>query len=111
MEISDVVKKLKDNLEVVSSNYFIDNTVLKVADGSGTEVEAFNLWAMMFGHLMRKNILLIGEPGWGKTSAASIIASACTGLPIDLYRSVQISGHPDQTEEKMVARPDYGDLM
>jgi len=107
----DETEKLKNNIAKVATGYFLDTSVLEIADGKGTKVEAWNLASMMLGFALKKNMLLIGEPGWGKTSAASIIASAGTGFPIDLYRSVQISGHPDQSEEKMIGRPDYGSMM
>ncbi|NYZ74033.1 hypothetical protein H0O00_02735, partial [Candidatus Micrarchaeota archaeon] len=69
-----------------------------------------NLMLMTLTHLLDKNCLLVGEPGWGKTTGAKIIVAKLSGLPKDLYDSVEIRGNPQKYEEKLVGRPDYGQL-
>jgi hypothetical protein len=69
-----------------------------------------NLVFMALTYLLDKNHLLVGEPGWGKTTGAKILASKLSGLPYDLYDALEIRGHPQKYEEKIVARPHYGRL-
>ena len=69
-----------------------------------------NLVLMTLSYLLDKNHLLVGEPGWGKTTGAKILASRFSGLPYDLYDAVEIRGNPQKYEEKVVGRPDYGAL-
>src|SRR3989338_8949854 len=63
---------------------------------------------MSLSYLMDRNHLLIGDPGWGKTTLAQIISSRFSGIPFDLYESLTIEGHPGLFTEKWKARPDYG---
>ncbi|MEW6035311.1 MAG: AAA family ATPase [Candidatus Micrarchaeota archaeon] len=69
-----------------------------------------NLVLMALSCLMDKNHLLVGEPGWGKTTGAKILAARLTGLPYDLYDAMEIRGNPQKYEEKIVGRPHYGRL-
>jgi MoxR-like ATPase len=69
-----------------------------------------NLVFMALTYLLDKNHLLVGEPGWGKTTGAKILASKLSGLPYDLYDALEIRGHPQKYEEKLVGRPHYGRL-
>ncbi len=69
-----------------------------------------NLVFMALTYLLDKNHLLVGEPGWGKTTGAKILASKLSGLPYDLYDALEVRGHPQKYEEKIVARPHYGRL-
>src|SRR5208283_4186006 len=66
-----------------------------------------NLVFMALTYLLDKNHLLVGEPGWGKTTGAKILASKLSGLPYDLYDALEIRGHPQLYQEKIVARPHY----
>jgi MoxR-like ATPase len=54
--------------------------------------------------------LIIGEPGLGKTTAAEYICALLYGLPLGVIWSSEVSGHPEQTEEKIVGRPNLGKL-
>jgi MoxR-like ATPase len=54
--------------------------------------------------------LIIGEPGLGKTTAAEYICSLLYCLPLGVLWSGGVSGHPEQTEEKIVGRPNLGKL-
>ncbi|MFH0737044.1 MAG: AAA family ATPase [Candidatus Micrarchaeota archaeon] len=69
-----------------------------------------NLVLMTLTYLLDRNHILAGEPGWGKTTVAKILASKLSGLPYDLYDAVEMRGNPQKYEEKIVARPDYGAL-
>ena len=54
--------------------------------------------------------LIIGEPGLGKTTSAEYVCSLLYQLPIGLIWGSEVPGHPEQTEEKIVGRPDLGKL-
>lgn len=54
--------------------------------------------------------LIIGEPGLGKTTAAEYICSLLYNFPLGVIWSSEVSGHPEQTEEKIVGRPNLGRL-
>ncbi|HYD03716.1 MAG TPA: hypothetical protein VEC16_05450 [Alphaproteobacteria bacterium] len=103
-----VAQKISNNVKIIAENYFTDTTSVYFGD---IRQDAFNLHAMALACALNKNAILGGEPGCGKTTSATLVSSVFTGIPMDLYRKVMISGHPEQTEEKIIARPDYGALM
>ena len=65
---------------------------------------------MALSYIMDQNALIVGEPGFGKTTAAKVLCSTMSGYPFDLYEAAQIQGHPDQTFETMIARLDFSKL-
>ncbi|HVO83939.1 MAG TPA: hypothetical protein VMU60_05895, partial [Syntrophobacteria bacterium] len=54
--------------------------------------------------------LIIGEPGLGKTTAAEYVGALFYRLPAGTLWASEVSGHPEQTEEKIIGRPDLGKL-
>ena len=54
--------------------------------------------------------LIIGEPGLGKTTSAEYIACLFYRIPLGVIWGSQVAGHPEQTEEKIVGRPNLGKL-
>jgi MoxR-like ATPase len=54
--------------------------------------------------------LIIGEPGLGKTTAAEYVGSLMYQLPVGTVWASEVGGHPEQTEEKIIGRPDLGKL-
>jgi MoxR-like ATPase len=60
--------------------------------------------------LKHGTMLLTGAPGIGKTTSAEFAGSIFTGTPLEEMLAAEIQGHPQQTEEKMVARYDIGQL-
>ena len=79
-------------------------------EGPGGKVIPKNLVLMALSYLLDKNHLLLGEPGWGKTTSAKILAAKLSGIPYDMYDAMEIRGHPQKFEEKIVGRPNYGGL-
>jgi len=79
-------------------------------EGPNGKLMPKNLVLMTLSYLLDKNHLLIGEPGWGKTTGAKIIAAALSGVPYDLFDAMEIRGNPQKYEEKIVARFHYGKL-
>jgi Mg-chelatase subunit ChlI len=54
--------------------------------------------------------LIIGEPGLGKTTSAEFVCSLIYQFPLGVIWASEVSGHPEQTEEKIIGRPDLGKL-
>jgi len=54
--------------------------------------------------------LIIGEPGLGKTTTSEYVASLFYSLPLEVIWNSEIHGNPEQTEEKMIGRPNLGKL-
>lgn len=100
-------QKLRHTVETVGDRYFVDSASVDVG---ATAVEHWKILLGTFTHLSDNNVLLVGEPGTGKTTFANVIAAATTGLPFDLFARTQIQGHPDQTKEEMLARAHVGKL-
>jgi MoxR-like ATPase len=69
-----------------------------------------NLVFMALSYILKRNHVLVGEPGWGKSTVSKIMASAMSGLPYDIYDALEMRGHPGKYEEKVVGRFDYGKL-
>lgn len=74
--------------------------------------EKFNT-SLLFGLLTALNRgkeLIIGEPGVGKTTSAEFVGSLIYQIPVGVIWGSEVSGHPEQTEEKIIGRPDLGKL-
>ena len=54
--------------------------------------------------------LIIGEPGLGKTTSSEYLSALVYRFPMGTIWRGEISGHPEQTEEKIIGRPDLGEL-
>ncbi len=74
--------------------------------------ERFNsaiLFSLITG-LQKGKELIIGEPGLGKTTSAEFVCSLIYQFPLGVIWGSEVSGHPEQTEEKIIGRPDLGKL-
>jgi MoxR-like ATPase len=74
--------------------------------------ERFNsaiLFSLLTG-LQKGKELIIGEPGLGKTTSAEFVCSLTYQFPLGVIWGSEVSGHPEQTEEKIIGRPDLGKL-
>lgn len=60
--------------------------------------------------LVKGKELIIGEPGLGKTTSAEFVCSLIYQFPLGVIWGSEVSGHPEQTEEKIIGRPDLGKL-
>ena len=56
-------------------------------------------------------MLITGSPGIGKTTGAEFAGHFFTGTPLNEILASEIQGHPQLTEEKMVASYDIGKLV
>jgi MoxR-like ATPase len=69
------------------------------------------LLATLTSLLNHGTMLITGAPGIGKTTGAEIAGHFFTGTPLDEILESTIQGHPQQTEEKMIARFHTGKLV
>ncbi len=60
--------------------------------------------------LRKGKTLIIGEPGLGKTTSAEYVCSLLYRFPLGTIWGSEVAGHPEQTEEKIIGRPDLGKL-
>jgi len=67
------------------------------------------LLSLMAG-LRKGKALIIGEPGLGKTTSAEYVCSLLYRVPLGTIWGSEVAGHPEQTEEKIIGRPDLGRL-
>lgn len=68
---------------------------------------------LLFGvmtSLVNGKQLIYGEYGLGKTTSSENIISMMYGFPKEVVLASSLKGNPEQTEEKMIARPHLGDL-
>jgi len=79
-----------------------------LSEGPNGRMMPENLVFWTLTYLLNRNCLVMGEPGWGKTTGVKILASKLSGVPYDAFDSLEIRGNPQKYEEKIVARPHYG---
>ncbi len=92
--------------EFVSGHLYFSRPDLIVDD---TMFNSTLLFAFLTA-LVQGKAIIIGEPGLGKTTAAEYISSLIYRLPVGTIWSGTLGGHPEQTEEKIVGRPDLAML-
>ena len=105
-DIRDLVTKISEGMNGIGP-FFIDKDF---EDVGAQRVDHWKVLMGIFAHVGGRNLLAVGNPGSGKTSYATIINSLVTALPYDLFDFLKIQGHPEQTHEKMIGRPDLGKL-
>jgi len=93
------------------NDYVQDNLYLCMPDMRVND-QPFNstLLFEILTYLVNGNQLLMGEYGLGKTTSAEHVVGLMDAMPRNAVLSAEIKGHPEQTEEKMIARPDLGQL-
>ncbi|MBW2058267.1 MAG: hypothetical protein JRH07_10950 [Deltaproteobacteria bacterium] len=99
-------KRVKEIYRFLEENLYFNRPDMEIKG------ERFNT-SLLFGLLTalgRGKELIIGEPGVGKTTSAEFIGSLVYQIPVGVIWSSEVSGHPEQTEEKIIGRPDLGKL-
>ena len=107
MSILDYRTELQKIINLSAENFFIDPEEREI---NHKTVEHWPTTLLALSYVLDKNALIIGEPGFGKTTAVKVLSSLLGGYPYDLYSAAQIQGHPDQTFETMIARLDFSKL-
>ncbi|MBR9701147.1 AAA family ATPase, partial [Candidatus Woesearchaeota archaeon] len=69
------------------------------------------LFAALTSILNHGTMLMTGAHGTGKTTGAYLAGHFFTGMPYDEIQEATIHGHPQQSEEKMIARYHTGSLL
>src|SRR3989344_4827585 len=69
------------------------------------------LFATLTSLLNHGTMLITGAPGIGKTTGAEFAGHFFTGTPLEEILASEIQGHPQLTEEKIVASFDIGKLV
>jgi MoxR-like ATPase len=98
--------RIREIYTYISENLYLNRPDITVKD------ETFNstlLFSLLTG-LNRGKELIIGEPGLGKTTSAEYVGSILYRYPLGVIWGSEVSGHPEQTEEKIIGRPDLGEL-
>jgi MoxR-like ATPase len=75
----------------------------------GKDFNSALLMSLLVG-LCRGKALIIGEPGLGKTTSVEYVGALLHRIPLGTIWKAEVAGHPEQTEEKIVGRPDLGKL-
>ncbi len=99
-------RKVKHIYDHIGDNYYLNRPDLRI---KGEEFNAALLFSLLVG-LFQGKALIIGEPGLGKTTSVEYIGALLYRLPLGTIWRSEISGHPEQTEEKIIGRPDLGKL-
>ena len=97
---------MRDIYAFIQENFYLNRPDLTIG------AETFNV-ALLFSLLTALNRgkqIILGEPGLGKTTAAEYICATAYSFPLGLIWAGEVSGHPEQTEEKIIGRPDLGRL-
>ena len=93
-------------LDFVGDNLYLNRPDLEIAE---REYNATLLMSVLTG-LIGGKALIVGEPGLGKTTSAEYVGCLLYRIPLGTVWGAEVSGHPEQTEEKIVGRPDLGQL-
>ena len=106
MKNGKIRDKVLNIYSFIQENLYLNRPDLKVGDQPFNSALLFSLLTA----LNRGKQIIIGEPGLGKTTAAEYICALTYRFPLGLIWASEVSGHPEQTEEKIVGRPDLGKL-
>ncbi len=99
-------KRIRGIYEYISDTLYFNRPDIEIKG------ERFNS-TILFGLLTSLNggkELIIGEPGLGKTTSAEYVGSILYRYPLGVIWGSEVSGHPEQTEEKIIGRPHLGEL-
>ncbi|MBL7051019.1 AAA family ATPase [Candidatus Woesearchaeota archaeon] len=112
-KLHSVYKTIEDKalyLSPVLDVDFSNGNNLSLGEGKTDSItlggEAYNstlLYTILTSVMDKGKMLVCGPPGSGKTSSSRFIGSAVNNLLVDYIKHATIYGHPEQTEEKMIA--------
>lgn len=100
-------KKVIDIHDYLQRSYYINPSNISI---DSYELNDVILWCLLTPLVSDGKILLIGNPGLGKTTLAEAVLSLVYSLPVEVYADAKLEGHPEQTQEKAVGRPDLAEL-
>lgn len=97
---------VQEILTFIQDRLYFNRADLEV---KGEKYNAALLFSTLTG-LVGGKALIVGEPGLGKTTTAEYVGALLYRLPLGSIWEAEVSGHPEQTEEKIVGRPNLGAL-
>lgn len=92
--------------EVIRERIYIGDDVFEVGSRRYEPISLFGIITCLIGG----KELIFGEYGSGKTTSSERIVSLIYGLPLEFVQSTTLHSHPEQTEEKIKATLDLGEL-
>ena len=104
--MSERQKTVQEILAFIQDRLYFNRADLEV---KGEKYNAALLLSTLTG-LVGGKALIVGEPGLGKTTTAEYVGALLYRLPLGMIWEAEVSGHPEQTEEKIVGRPNLGAL-
>jgi MoxR-like ATPase len=99
-------KKVREIYDFIDENLYLNRPDIEIR---GEKLNSTVLFTLLTG-LNRGKELILGEPGLGKTTSAEYAGSLLYRYPLAIIWSSEVPGHPEQTEEKIVGRPDLGKI-
>ena len=99
-------EKVRRIYDFIQESLYLNRPDMEI---NGFQFNSALLMSLLTGLCQGKE-LIIGEPGLGKTTSAEYICALIYRFPLGTIWSSEISGHPEQTEEKIIGRPDLGKL-
>ncbi|MDI6763725.1 MAG: AAA family ATPase [Thermodesulfobacteriota bacterium] len=106
MEKNGYQKQVMAIYRFISDHLYFNRPDIEI---KGESYNSTILLSLLTG-LTKGKELIIGEPGLGKTTSAEFICSLVYQFPLGVIWGSEVSGHPEQTEEKIIGRPDLGKL-
>jgi len=106
MKQNSYQKQVMEVYRFISDHLYFNRPDLEV---KGEHYNSAILFSLLTG-LKGGKQLIIGEPGLGKTTSAEFVCCLLYQYPLGVIWGSEVSGHPEQTEEKIIARPDLGKL-
>lgn len=98
--------QVMDLYQFINARLYFNRPDLEI---KGENFNSTILFGLLTGLVQGKE-LIIGEPGLGKTTSAEFVGSLLYQYPLGMIWGSEVSGHPEQTEEKIIGRPDLGKL-
>jgi MoxR-like ATPase len=106
-EMNDTLReKVWEIYNYIQENLYFNRPDMEIR---GIRFNAALMISLLTG-ICQGKALIIGEPGLGKTTSAEYICALLYRLPLGTIWASEVSGHPEQTEEKIIGRPDLGKL-
>lgn len=99
-------EKVRRIYRFISENFYLNRPDIEIKGERYNSALLFGILTALYGG----KELIIGEPGLGKTTSAEYIGCLIYRYPLGVIWGSEVSGHPEQTEEKIVGRPDLGAL-
>jgi len=103
IELRETVQQIYD---YIGESLYLNRPDMEVKN---REFNSALLMSLLTGLCQGKE-LVIGEPGLGKTTSAEYACALLYRFPLGTIWGSEVSGHPEQTEEKIIGRPDLGRL-